>query len=398
MNEDSQNWPLVPLRKLLKESRIPGTTGVDARKITVKLYGKGAVPKNERQAGSSNTKYYVRRAGQLIYGKLDFLNGAFAIIPDALDGYESTQDLPAFDISPDVHPRWLIRFLTQESFYKPLQGNAIGSRKARRVNPEEFLNLEIRLPPKPIQEATADIIDDVDAAITAGSSFLDQLQTLKRKSLSTLLTRKTWPKVVMSDVAQVQTGLAKGKKPDSDDVLTVSYLRVANVQDGFFDLTEIKAIEIARKDLERYRLRYGDVLLTEGGDADKLGRGQMWTGQVEPCIHQNHVFAVRPNPEKLLPQYLAYLVGSDYGKRYFAGAAKQSTNLASINSTQLKAFPCLLPSLAEQQEIIDILSAFDERIRVEQERLRQLHRVKAVLAQQLLAGRLPLPEFQAVAT
>jgi type I restriction enzyme, S subunit len=176
-------------------------------------------------------------------------------------------------------------------------------------------------------------------------------------------TSVSWPTVRLDDVANIQTGVAKGNKA-KDGSIFISYLRVANVQDGFVDLSEIKEIEIDPVELDRYRLRPGDVLFTEGGDYDKLGRGTVWHGQVDPCLHQNHVFAVRVHEDKLLPEFLAYLASSAIGKKYFVSCSKQSTNLASINSTQLRHFPIPLPSLSEQRLIVDLLSTWDRGVEV----------------------------------
>lgn len=144
--------------------------------------------------------------------------------------------------------------------------------------------------------------------------------------------------------------------------MNVPYLRVANVQDGHVDLSVIKEITLKPSEISRYSLRAGDVLFTEGGDFDKLGRGTVWNGEIEPCLHQNHVFAVRPKLEVLLPAFLAFQAASEYGRRFFQLSSKQSTNLASINSTQLKGFPVLLPPLPEQRKIAEILRTWDDAI------------------------------------
>lgn len=180
-----------------------------------------------------------------------------------------------------------------------------------------------------------------------------------------------WRSTTLDRHAEIRTGLAKGKKGLRDPIQR-PYLRVANVQDGYLDLKEIKMIDVERSEADRYTLRPGDVLLTEGGDFDKLGRGAVWNGEISACLHQNHIFVVRPNPAELLPQFLAYQTGNDYGKRYFQACSKQSTNLASINSAQLKQFPLLLPPLDEQQRMIEILRTWDEAI----EQLEALRRAK----------------------
>ncbi|WP_462166714.1 restriction endonuclease subunit S [Pseudoalteromonas sp. GB43] len=195
-----------------------------------------------------------------------------------------------------------------------------------------------------------------------------------------------WKRKPLANVAEIRTGVAKGKKGLKDPI-EVPYLRVANVQDGHIDLTEVKTIAIERHQLDRYSLKSGDVLMTEGGDFDKLGRGDVWQGQIQPCLNQNHVFAVRVDSKYLEPYYLAALSGSHYGKTYFLSCAKRSTNLASINSTQLKEFPVLIPPLVEQRKISKILSTWDKAIRTTEHLIDNGKQQKKALMQQLLTGK-----------
>jgi type I restriction enzyme S subunit len=202
-----------------------------------------------------------------------------------------------------------------------------------------------------------------------------------------------WMSVKLKDVAAIQTGLAKGKRNIKDPV-RLPYLRVANVQDGYLDLSEIKEIEVERADVQRYLLQEGDVLLTEGGDYDKLGRGDLWRGQLPICLHQNHVFAVRTNREVLDPYFLSSLAGSSYGKRYFLECSKQSTNLASINSTQLKNFPIILPPLEEQRAIGRFLQKWDNAIALTKHLIAAKQQRRKGLMQQLLTGKWRFKEFE----
>lgn len=163
---------------------------------------------------------------------------------------------------------------------------------------------------------------------------------------------KEWRIVRLKFVADVQTGLTLGKDHKNKIVVSRPYLRVANVQDGFLDLSEITEIEIPPEDVSRYELKAGDVLMTEGGDFDKLGRGYVWEGQIEGCLHQNHVFAVRPHMKYLDSHYLSVIMTSYYGKAYFTSTSQQTTNLATTNSTKLGNFPLPLPSINQQDEIL----------------------------------------------
>jgi type I restriction enzyme, S subunit len=203
---------------------------------------------------------------------------------------------------------------------------------------------------------------------------------------------KGWEIVSLAKVAKIQTGLAKGKK-DQKNVVSLPYLRVANVQDGYLDLSEIKEIEVDFSQVNRYLLQNEDILLTEGGDFDKLGRGGIWHCQINPCLHQNHVFAVRVNRENLIPYFFAQQVSSFYGKAYFLSCAKQTTNLASINSTQLKEFPVLLPPLLEQCRIAEVLGVWDESIDLVERLIGRVRSRKQGLMQQLLTGKKRFNEF-----
>lgn len=140
-----------------------------------------------------------------------------------------------------------------------------------------------------------------------------------------------WHVSLLRDLAKIRSGVAKNSNVSVNDPVLVHYLRVANVQDGFLDLSEMSKIEISRNDLKRFAVLPGDVLMNEGGDLDKLGRGSIWLGQFNPCVHQNHVFVVRCGP-CLSSKYLNTWSGSAAARRYFKIAGKQTTNLASINN------------------------------------------------------------------
>jgi type I restriction enzyme S subunit len=183
-------WKKVAIAQFLTESRIPGSGGDTARKITVKLYGKGVVAKEDRLMGSVNTRYYKRKAGQFIYSKLDFLNGAFGIIPSGLDGYESTLDLPCFDFTGDIDPIFFLNIVSSERFYLQHLGLANGGRKARRVNPDDLLNCEILVPEPREQAHIVESIILCDREITIIERLLAAYQRQKRALMQQLLTGK----------------------------------------------------------------------------------------------------------------------------------------------------------------------------------------------------------------
>ena len=265
------------------------------------------------------------------------------------------------------------------------------------------------------QHAIAQVLDTLDKAIRKTEALIDKLKAVKQGLLHDLLTRgigangqlrlpqseapqlykesplgwipREWEVLPLGICADISSGVTLGRTLNNPAAIELPYLRVANVQDGYLELHEIKTVSILPSELNRFALKVGDVLMNEGGDFDKLGRGAVWEGQIEPCLHQNHVFRVRCDDSKLLPTFLAAYSSSVRGKSYFVQASKQTTNLASINSTQLKAFGITCPPVAEQLLIAQRLSIFDKNVAVEQEALEKLHHQKSGLMDDLLTGR-----------
>lgn len=184
----TEPWKTVRLADVLSEDRTPGSTGASARKITVKLYGKGVIAKVEKRAGSESTRYFRRRAGQLIYSKLDCLNGAFGIIPEQLEGYESTLDMPAFDIRPSANPDWLLAVVSRPSFYTRFKDGADGSRKAQRVDPTRFLEELIQLPSRHEQDRIAALLLCAEREIILLASQRHAMAAQRRGLMERLLS------------------------------------------------------------------------------------------------------------------------------------------------------------------------------------------------------------------
>jgi type I restriction enzyme S subunit len=348
--------------------------------------------------------------GDILYGKLRPYLDKSVLAPFA--GICST-DILVFRAQAD---RAIAEFLVSAIHTKPFLEHAV-STTAGVNHPRTSWNAlkvhALAVPPVPEQRAIAEVLRTVQGAKEACERVLAATRQLKQSLLHHLFTygpvpladaarvelRTTefgdvpasWPANVLSDCAHVQTGVAKGRNLDGSEVVELPYLRVANVQDGRLDLTEMKTIQLRQREVARFLLQPGDVVLTEGGDFDKLGRGFIWQGQVSPCVHQNHIFAVRPNRAKLLPEFLAYLAQSSYGKAYFLSVAHKTTNLACINTTKLKALPVLLPPLPEQREIAAQLSAVDAKLAAKEARRAALAAMFQSLLHHLMTGQIRVP-------
>lgn len=174
------------------------------------------------------------------------------------------------------------------------------------------------------------------------------------------LNTMSWNEEPLEEMANVVSGITKGRKLKAQCTTEVPYMAVSNVKDGYIDWTTVKTIEATEQEINQYRLLPEDVLMTEGGDLDKLGRGAIIKEPLENCIHQNHIFRVRLNETVILPEFFAEYLRHQKSKRYFLGCAKQTTGIASINMRQLKALPVLLPPLELQNQFADFVKVVDK--------------------------------------
>ena len=231
------------------------------------------------------------------------------------------------------------------------------------INQRVLKGFPLLAPPLSRQRQIVEVLDRQMAAVekarAAAEARLEAAKALPGAYLRVAFDdadTQNWPIYSLGGVGEVVAGITLGRKLKHKQTRKVPYLRVANVKDGFLDLSDVKETQATEEEIQRLRLRRGDLLLTEGGDPDKLGRGTFWKEQIPECIHQNHIFRVRFSPDRFLPDFVAAQISSAYGKAYFLRHAKQTTGIATINQRVLKAFPLKTPTVAEQEALIESLS------------------------------------------
>lgn len=163
---------------------------------------------------------------------------------------------------------------------------------------------------------------------------------------------RTWAWERFGDVTLVSSGVTLGRKTVMQEPVSLPYLRVANVQRWHVALESVKEVVVDRSELDRFQIRSGDLLITEGGDWDKVGRTAIWRDELPMCLHQNHVFKARGFNVEWNALWAQLYLNSAVARSYFASSAKQTTNLASINMTELKACAFPVPPLEEQSRIV----------------------------------------------
>ena len=255
-------------------------------------------------------------------------------------------------------PDFLPVFLSSDYFLDRAIAISVGS-LSPTVNWRDLKVQEFDLPPLDEQQRLAELLWAIEhhrASLQAEWAVIRRERSRHvDEVVGDAVARVARP---LCELADIRGGIQKGKRVDGDS-LELPYLRVANVQGGWLDLAEMKTLPVSPADAIRYALQDGDVLMTEGGDIDKLGRGTVWRAPIDRCLHQNHVFAVRANLNVAIPEWLSLHTEATHGRSYFRVAAKRTSNLASVNKTQVSAFPIGAISVHEQRSAIERVAVFD---------------------------------------
>ena len=323
--------------------------------------------------------------GDVIFAKItpSMENGKSAIASGLTNGVGmGSTEFHVFRSRGAIEPEYLWRFVRQKSFRDAAQSVMSGAVGQQRVPATYLRDRTIPLAPLPEQRRIVTKVEGFDARIGNARDELEQIPALIARYKSEILASafagrltREWRKQVgrqegdgggcpiswtvrsLSEIGEIQGGIQVGKKrPASSVLVEVPYLRVANVQRGWLNLDEIKSLGVTAAERDRLLLKDGDILMNEGGDRDKLGRGWVWRTQIPVCIHQNHVFRVRLFDEDFPSEFVSHYANEN-GQQYFIDQGKQTTNLASISKKKVETFPIPIPPTDEAVEIVRRIEA-----------------------------------------
>lgn len=396
-------FPLVPVGELLR----PRREAVSAKEFSgctpITIHFDGSIERRDRTAPFKGSMF-AAYSGDVVFSKIDVRNGAITIVPPRFKKIVVTSEYPINVPNTQlVDPRYLALLLRSPNFLHLLKSAASGTSGRKRVDIDKFSELEIPLPDPPEQTALLDAyekarneanaleaeaerverhgIKEFEAALGLAPPpdlphrllQIAQFRNLERWSHEATLHRALlgdeppetrFEIVSLEDIASVSYGIQKcpSNRPRAH---ARPYLRVANVRRGRLDLKEIKYINVPDDEMPRLRLHTHDILFVEGnGSKAELGRAAMWSGEIENCVHQNHIIKARPDRRRVDPEFLMEWFNTDVGRQHFFRNAKTTSGLGTLNSTDIRTAPVPLPpTVHEQQKIVEKLR--DARRRAE---------------------------------
>ena len=383
----TDDWEERKVGDFLTESKIAGSNGAEANKLTVKLWSKGVVPKSEVYQGSEATQYYIRKAGQFMYGKLDFLNQAFGIVPEELNGYESTLDSPAFDFSENLNSYFFLEYVSRKSFYQYQGMIANGSRKAKRIHSDTFFDMPLILPLKREQDKIAEFIINLDRTIALHQRKLDLLKEQKKGYLQKMFPKNgakvpelrfagfadDWEERKLKELGDIQTGNTPPTS-DSDNYSLDGVLWVTP--------TDIKSLVISNtaKKLSQVGVtkariaKAGSILVTSIASIGKNTLLRMDAG------FNQQINSLTPTSEN--DSYFLLTQSEKWSEKMKQTAA--SATMQIVNKTDFSNISTYVPVHKEEQEKIgSFFKQLDETIALHQRKLDLLKEQKKGFLQKM---------------
>ena len=397
------------------EQRVDGTWSIDnpaTRKLTASEIASSLLEKGDLVVTKAS-------GSELHIGKTSLVTDDVAALSACYSNF-----MQRLRVNIRTEPRfvhyWLNNTLCREQFaYLSSTTSGLANLNATLIG-----SAVLAFPTRPEQERIANYLDmqtaRIDALIAEKEHLVQGLRAYQYSYSSHFMTcgmndgvpmvQTSFPEVArvpahwtverLKFLGEIRSGVAKGKDLGQGDTVKLPYLRVANVQDGYVDLSEVSEIEVPVNEASRYLLKRGDVLMNEGGDNDKLGRGAVWRGQIDPCIHQNHVFAVRLS-DPADAEWVSRFTSTDAARTYFFLRSKQSTNLASINQTNVRELPVPMPPKGERSAILNelrrVAEATSDLVDHALGHIDRLREYRSSLISAAVTGQLDLGTFKAAA-
>lgn len=289
----------------------------------------------------------------------------------AANEISTNQGFKSFVLPAEIDPRfvyWQLKHLKPEA-----EAIATGT-TFKELSGAAAATLPLRIAPVPEQTRIADQLDTLLARIQACQDRLEAIPALLKRFRQAVLdaaidgsltaewregrSSPDWAESTVGACGVVSGGLTKNSRRESAP-LRRPYLRVANVQAGRLELDDVAEIGLTEAEFSKTSLRAGDLLIVEGnGSLEKVGRVAMWSGQIENCVHQNHLIRWRSNGPS--PHWVLTWLLSSTGRSALMERASTTTGLYTLSISKVSSVPIRLPGYEEQEEIIRRVSALHQ--------------------------------------
>ena len=221
----------------------------------------------------------------------------------------------------------------------------------KEISKTVIANVEIPLPPLAEQRRIASILDQADELRQKRQQAIEKLDQLLQATFIDIFgdpvsNPKGWDLKPVGEISESKLGKMLDKKKQSSEIDQYKYLRNANVQWFRFDLSDVFEMEFNEKDRKNCELKFGDVLVCEGGEP---GRAAIWKNDLESCFFQQALHRVRLDMTQILPEYFVWLFWF-YSKNGGFDDHITVATIAHLTGVKMKAMQIPIPPLSLQED------------------------------------------------
>ena len=317
-------------------------------------------------------------SGDLLFGKL---RPYLAKVYRADAPGEAVGDF--FVLRPDARldSRFLQYALLAKDLIVAVNVSTYGS-KMPRVGWEFMRDVAVPMPPKGEQLSVVAFLDRetarIDALIEKKTRFIELLREKRQAAAAAGTTGATftdvqrvpsglewapfvpehWAVCKLSIRYSVELGKMLDEKKISGDCL-MPYLRNQDVQWTGIKAVDLPEMDIGADEVQRYTVRFGDLLVCEGGD---VGRAAIWRGDSGVCGYQKALHRLRPRyPQRDLPEFMCLALAVAKAKGVFDESDSKAT-ISHLPAERFRQFRFPFPPLGEQQKILEDVEKIHSRI------------------------------------
>ena len=320
---------------------------LDPGTLEVTRWGAEVTPKGDK---------LLMERGDVLFGRRRAYQKKVGIAP--FDGIFSAHGMVLRPRTDVVDPDFFPFFISSDVFLDEAIRVSVGS-LSPTANWKDLRVLEFSLPTLDKQRELAGILSEAEQLKGCYRGLLATCDDIVKSQFVEMFDKPGIPIKHLEDIADIQGGITKNKKREAMK-LQLPYLRVANILPNELDLTEVKTIGLTEQEYEAVRLISGDLLIVEGNGSDtQIGRSAIWNGQIDPCVHQNHLIRVRLRDEAL-PLYVQTFLSSSEGRRQIMAKAVNTSGLHTLSTRKIRSIEIPVPPFSLQREFADFATSIDK--------------------------------------
>lgn len=388
-----EGWRTITLADVLVEARdrVRVESNVEYPLAGVFGFGRGVLLRDPVLGSDISAQFLYRiRSGQLMYSRLKAFEGAFALVPAEADGRLVSNEFPTFDVDLSVaSPQYLRLLLSRRRVWLELESGSQGMGARReRLQQEDFLDLELELPPLDVQERAVAAIECVDRALAEGERRARQIDAMFRAGATELFADIEGPDVRLGDVAPLSSGGTPSRANPANYGGDIPWAKTGEVRFNRLADTEEHITEQALATSSAKLLPAGTVLLAMYGQGATRGRCALLLREMAT----NQACAAILPTERLLPDYLFFFLRSRYEaiRAESEGSAQDNLNQGMVADIELP-----LPDVEVQTEVVQTLMTLRGAADARTAENDALGRLRLALLEDLVSGAVEAP-LQAV--